>query len=157
MLPAEVKNISIALSKMAELEEAISEFYRTAGDKWKEDGDLWSSLAQAELAHAEYIRKMTDILNSKPQEFEIGRPLAAAAIQTVLSGVQSNIQKLRKGEINKKQFLFLARDIENSLLESKYTEILKTREVNYQKMVYDVSSQTEAHKALLARKIDEVK
>jgi hypothetical protein len=157
MLPVEVKNISSTLEVMAELEEAISKFYLTAGDLWEEDRAFWSALAQAELTHAEDIRKMADILNRIPREFEIGRPLASAGIRTVISGVQNNIQKMRKGEITKKQFLFIARDIEQSLLESRYAEILKTKDPDYQQLVYDVSSQTEAHKALLARKIEEVK
>jgi polyribonucleotide nucleotidyltransferase len=157
MLPADVKNISNILEIMAELEGVISELYKTAGDLWEEDRNFWSALAQAELAHAEYIRKMADILNEKPREFEIGRPLAAAGIRTVISGVQNNIQKLKKGEIHKKQILFISRDIEQSLLESRYAEILKTKDTDYQKLIYDVALQTEGHKSLLIKKIEEAK
>jgi hypothetical protein len=88
MLSADAKNISNMLEMLAELEGVISELYKTAGDLWEEDKDFWASLAQAESSHAEYIRKMTAILNRKPQEFEIGRPLAAAGIKTVISGAK---------------------------------------------------------------------
>lgn len=157
MLPADAKNISILLEILAQLEEVISELYKTAGDLWEDDKDFWSALAQAETSHAEYIKKMADILSSKPREFEIGRPLTAAGIKTVISGVQNNIGKLKRGEINKKQMLFISRDIEQSLLESKYTEILKTKDADYQALVYDVATQTEGHKVLLVRKISETK
>jgi hypothetical protein len=157
MLSADAKNTSNMLEMLAELEGVISELYKTAGDLWEEDKDFWASLAQAESSHAEYIRKMAAILNRKPQEFEIGRPLAAAGIKTVISGVQNNIQKLKKGEINKKQILFISRDIEQSLLESKYTEILKTKDLDYQRLIHDVASQTETHKMLLVKKIEEAK
>ena len=156
MLPADVINISKTLGMMAELEMTISEFYKCAGDLWKEDCEFWADLAQAEASHAEYIRKMADILNKKPQEFEPGRPLNTAAINTAISGVRNYIQRLRNGEFNKKQTLFISRDTEQSILESKYTEILKTKEAEYQKLISEVASQTAIHKTLLLKKIDEV-
>lgn len=157
MLPVDAKNISNLFDVLAELEGFVSELYKTAGDLWEEDRDFWSALAQAEWSHAGYIRKMADILNMRPQEFEIGRSLTIAGIRTAISGVQNNIQRLKNGEMNKKQFLFISRDIEQSLLESRYTEILKTKDSEYQRLIYEVVSQTEVHKKLLVKKIEEAK
>jgi hypothetical protein len=157
MLQADVMNMLKTLELMAELELIVSEFYKCAGDLWKEESEFWGGLAQAEVSHAEYIRKMADILNKKPQEFETGRPLNIVAINTAISGVRNYIQRLRNGELNKKQTLFISRDTEQSILESKYTEIMKTRDIEYQTLISEIALQTEAHKKLLLKKIDEAK
>lgn len=154
MLPANITSMSKTLEMMADLEIVLSEFYICAGEMWKEDGAFWAGLAQAEVSHAEGIKKIIDILSRKPQEFELGRPINAVAINTAISGIKSNIEKLRKGQIDKKQILFISRDMEQSLLESRYTEILKTKDAEYQKLISEISSQTESHKKLLIKKIE---
>ncbi len=155
MLPADAKKMLETLDTMAELELVISELYKCAGDRWKENLEFWSSLAQAEVSHAEYLKKMVGILNGKPQEFEIGRPLTIVTINTVMSGVKNLIQRLKNGEFNQKALLFLARDLEQSILESKYTEILKTKDIQYNKMISEIVLQTEMHRLLLIKKIGE--
>lgn len=155
MLPADALNMSKTLDMMAELEQILSEFYKCAGDLWEEDSEFWADLAQAEVSHAEHIRKMAGILNKKPQEFELGRPLNIAAINTAISGVKNNIQRLKKGELNKKQTLFISRDIEQSMLESKYTEILKTKDIECQQLISEIALQTEMHKNFLLKKIND--
>ncbi len=49
----------------------------------------------------------------------------------------------------------MARDAEQSILESRYTEILKSRDMEFQALVSDIASQTEMHKRLLNNKIAE--
>lgn len=157
MLPAGASNMSKTLEMMAELELAISDFYKCAADLWKEESEFWADLAQAEVSHAGYIKKMAGILNKKPQEFEPGRPLNMVAINTAISGIRNYIQKLRNGGLNKRQTLFISRDTEQSILESKYTEILKTKDIEYQTLISEIVLQTEEHKMLVLRKIDEAK
>jgi hypothetical protein len=105
MLPAGASNMSKTLEMMVELELAISDFYKCAADLWKEESEFWADLAQAEVSHAEYIKKMAGILNKKPQEFEPGRPVNIVAINTAISGIRNYIQKLRNGGLNKRQTL----------------------------------------------------
>ena len=155
MLPANAKNVATALERMAELERAIAEIYGSAGDFWKEDGVFWTGMAAAEVAHAENMKKMGGLLVEKPEEFEAGRPFNPVAIQTAMGGIAANLQKLRNGGFTKKQMLIIARDIEQSLLESKYGEIVKTRERDYQRLIGEVTSQTDSHKRVLLAKIAE--
>jgi len=154
MLPANISVMLKTLEMMAELEMNISEFYKCAGEIWKEDSGFWEGLAQVEVSHAEGIKKIIDILSRRPQEFELGRPVNAAAVNTAISGIKINIEKLRKGRIDRIQVLFISRDIEQSLLESRYTEILKTKDTEYQKLISEIASQTESHKKMLINKIE---
>jgi len=157
MLSSEVKNVSRTLGIMAELEQVISEFYRSAGDRWPEDGDFWSGLAEAETTHAGYLGRMRAMLDSRPEAFEIGRPIALSAVAEVLSGVRNLIRRLKNGEFSRKAILLLSRDLEQSVLESKYMEMLKTEDRDYQKMISEIVLQTEAHQQQLLRKIAETR
>lgn len=154
MLPEQAAGMSKALETMAELELTISEFYKCAGDLWKEDSGFWTGLAQVEVFHAESMKMIISIISRKPQEFESGRPVNTAAINTAISGVKRNIEKLKNGQLNRKQVLFIARDIEQSLLESRYAEILKTKDAECLKLISEIESQTDSHKKLLIKKIE---
>ena len=57
--------------------------------------------------------------------------------------------------MTRRQALFILRDVEQSLLESKYTEILKTNDLEYNDLVKEIMAQTEGHKKMLSRKIEE--
>ena len=47
--------------------------------------------------------------------------------------------------------------MEQSLLETKPGEILKSRDMEYQNLLQTIESQTHAHKRKLAEKIEELK
>jgi hypothetical protein len=83
---------------MAELEMAIAEFYKTAGEVFQEDTTFLTCLAEEEILHVDYIGRMADLLKRNPQEFEPGRPLNIVAVNTAISGVRNYIQRLRNGD-----------------------------------------------------------
>lgn len=143
------------MEMMAQLELEISELYKACGEVWCQEAELWSAIARAEVEHAKNITKMIQILKEKPQTFAIGRPITTIAINTAIAGVKTNVGRLRKGELTRRQALFILRDVEQSLLESKYTEILKTYDLEYNDLVKEIMAQTEGHKKMLSRKIEE--
>ena len=140
---------------MAELEGSISEFYKTCANIWAEEKEFWSGNTRDEIRHAANIKEMANILSRKPERFELGRPFNVFSLQTTISGVKGNIQKLKSGELTQDQALFLSLDMENSILESKYSEILKTNDLEYQNLVLETVVQTVAHKSAIEKKVKE--
>ncbi len=51
----------------------------------------------------------------------------------------------------------MARDIEQSVLESNYAEIVKTADAEYNTLMKDILSQTYEHKKMIQEKIAEMK
>jgi hypothetical protein len=142
---------------MAELEMKISEFYRECGDSWQQEKEFWSSLEKEEVFHAQCIRKMADILLARPERFEENRSFNSVSLAVALDGVQSNLRKLKKRELQGMNLLCIARDVERSLLESKPGEILKSKDLEYQNLLQEIVSQTASHKKKLDEKIEEMK
>lgn len=152
--PEEMQRI---MGMMAELEMKISEFYRQCGDLWKQEKDFWAGLEKEEVSHAQSVRKMAHILLARPERFEEGRPFNPVSIAVALAGIQNNLQKLKEGQLRGLHLLFMARDMEQSLLETKWGELLKSKDMEYQDLLQTIESQTHAHKRKLAQKIEEVK
>jgi len=53
--------------------------------------------------------------------------------------------------------LILARDFEQSVLESHYAEIVKTTDAEYQTLMKNILSQTQEHKKAIQKAIDDLK
>jgi hypothetical protein len=95
---------------------------------------------------------MIRISSEKPEKFKLGHPFKRPAVQTFISGVKSNIEKLRNRKLPKDKVLFIARDMEESILESKYMEIIRTEEPEFQTLMKQILSDTVTHKGWLNEK-----
>jgi hypothetical protein len=138
---------------MKELELTAAEFYQACGEVWIIEKDFWTTMGQSELKHAQNIDLMIKIFSEKPEQFQLGHPFKRPAIQTFISGLKSDIQRLRSQELSKGKTLFVARDIEGSILESKYMEIIRTNEPEFQTLMKQMLLDTVTHKEWLNEKI----
>ncbi len=72
-------------------------------------------------------------------------------IVSTISGIKANIQKLVKGEIARKNIFFIARDLEQSMLEKNYGEVVKTNNPEFQSLMKEMISDTASHRDQLTR------
>ncbi len=151
------KAILDALKVMKEFELTLAELYRTCNSLWPEDEAFWKNLEQAEVRHAGTVEKMISILSEKPDIFEPHRLFKPAAVRTSISGIRGDIERLKRREIPKNKILFIARDLEQSIIESKYFEAVKGRDVEFQNMVEEMKIDTMTHRDELNKKIEETK
>lgn len=155
MLKKELSEILNGLGKMKEHELAMAEFYRTFGEVWLAEKEFWLDMEKAERRHAQYLDRVIQCLTEKPDHFHLGRPLRLAAIQTSLSGIQSAIDKLKKKQKPLYKLLFTARDMEQSIIESKVGEYLRTDDIECRSLLEEMVSDTESHLERLVKKIKE--
>jgi hypothetical protein len=148
-------SIISVLDAMIQYELSLSELYETCAGGAKEDEAFWRNLSQAEISHAENIRKMIAIMTEKCEHFEMGRPFNLAALNTAVRGVKDVIGRTSRGEVSCEKMYFLARDFEQSVLESHYAEIVKTTDVEYQTLMKNILSQTQEHKKAIQKAIDD--
>lgn len=145
-----------ALRLIAELELALADFYQACAAEEGETQSLWQSLEQEERHHAENIHRMEDIIAARPAEFAPRRPFNTAAVQTFISYVRATAERVRSGELSRADsthLLTLARDMEQSVLESKYSEILQTTDVEYQGLMRQIVAETVAHKGKIVARL----
>ena len=102
--------------------------YGLCGEPAGNGPEFWAALAQEERGHAETIRRLAAIL----------------------------AERLRTGEISRSdqhRLLSLARDVEQSVLEAKWNEIVKTADAEFRVLIQAVVSETIAHKAKIAARL----
>jgi hypothetical protein len=148
-----LKGILDTLVHMKEAERVIAEFYALCADAWPADLEFWTELANEEAEHENNIAMIHRIVSDKPEHFEKGRPFNIFALQTMITGVRSNTEKLRKGEIREDKAIMIAGDIEQSFIEFRYSEIVKTADVEYNTLVQKIVKETLQHKTRIDQKM----
>jgi hypothetical protein len=142
---------------MVQYELLLDELYRKCAGAWPQDADFWLGIARQEVHHAENIKAMQEIIKRKPSYFEVGKPLNPIGVNTAISGLKNNIKRLEAGEYSYEQMLITARDIEQSVLEAHYAEIVKTTDVEYQSLMQSIITETHEHRGLIQKKLNDVK
>jgi hypothetical protein len=156
MMQQELTTLLGLLNVMEEFELKLAELYQACAETWMKDERFWRNMERAEIKHAGIINRVKKIVSEKPDRFALGRLFKVPAIQTMMSGIQWNIQRLRKREITEQNMLFIARDLERSILENSYGQMLRSDDPGFQALVNEIVSDTVDHHAYLAQKIDEM-
>ena len=149
----DIKNITDVLDAMIQYELLLSDFYKRCSIAWTEDLAFWNNLATAEIRHANNIKQIKDIIVSKSDNFAMGRPFNLTALGTAAAWLKDIVKRLALGEFPQDKILIIARDIEQSLLESNYAEVVKTSDVGYNTRMKEILSQTRDHKKIIQEKI----
>lgn len=142
-----------AMELMARAESAVERLYETCAALWKEDVEFWQGLAAEEKHHSEHIRSMIAILTGSPGNFQPGRPFSSVALQTFISGVERDIESVKQFTVPEMKALHIARDIEQALIECRFTEVVQTDDKRFRALADEVTRDTAIHRRLVEKKI----
>lgn len=156
MKERDVQSVLNQLHAIKEIEKALSRLYETCSQLWQEDSAFFMAIKSEEDQHEKNLDKMTEMISSKPDRFELGRPVLLVAIQTFIVGMNKTMENLKLGQISKEKILYLARDYENSILEKNYHEIVKTSDVEYRALATQLVRESAVHKNSIEKKIKEM-
>lgn len=148
-----IKDVFQVMDDMVSLELALADLYQACSEQFPEDKNFWLAIRHQEELHAKLIKQLAALVESHPEEFNFGRPFNSAAIRTTLSSVRNYTESVRKGMLERKRALYMARDIENSVLEANYGEIVSTDNIEYTKIIDRIRHDTLTHKNLFAAKV----
>jgi len=146
LTPLGLQNLLDVMKMMAATERLVADFYRTCAEIWAEDREFWSATVAEEEKHAKNIERMAQIVAAKPERFEIGRPFNQMAIKTIMTGIEGHLKRLKEGRITRDRLMFVARDIESSMMEKSYGEIVRTSDLEYLELVKEIVGDTASHK-----------
>jgi len=153
MTPRTIQDVFQVMNEMVTLELALAELYQACSEQFPEDKNFWLAIRHQEELHAKLIKELADLIAAHPEQFSFGRPFNSAAIKTTLSSIRNYTESVRKGLLDRKRALFMARDIENSVLEAKYSEIVSTDNLEFRKIIERITNDTMAHKNVFAAKV----
>jgi rubrerythrin len=145
-----------AMELMSRAESAVGRLYETCAARWKEDVEFWQGLAAEEKHHSEHIRSMISILTGNPGNFQPGRPFSSVALQTFISGVERDIESVKQFTVPEMKALHIARDIEQALIEARFTEVVQTEDKRFRALADEVTRDTAIHRRLVEKKITQL-
>ncbi|MEN6616078.1 MAG: hypothetical protein ABFD12_05945 [Syntrophorhabdus sp.] len=146
LISGDLKGIIDVLVFMEESEKKIADFYHACGEMFPGHQAFWFGIESQEHKHVIFIQKMKQIIEKKPENFEKGRPFNIMAAKTIIAGINSNTTKVKTGQLKMINALSLARDNEQSFIESKYNEIVKTDDIQYMTLVNEIVTETNKHR-----------
>ena len=157
MNPQNLQQLLKVMEDMVELEITLADLYHACSQAFTDNTQFWYAMKRQEERHADSIRKMSALVAAKPQEFTPGRNFNASAIKTIKKAVLVQIAALKRGEIEQARMMSIARDIEASVFQANYRELVSTANVQFMAAISRVEEETLAHKNLMVSKIALIK
>jgi hypothetical protein len=153
MQQGEVEKAAELLGTMRELELALEAFYSACAAAFPTETSFWQPIATQERHHAENLERMIDLVAERPERYSWGRMFRPQAVMTMVTGVRAKTESVKRAELDSRAALLLARGYEDSLLEGRYEEVLRTQEPGYAALAREILEQTKAHKAGIAHRV----
>lgn len=153
MLENNLKDIIKLLQVLARLELKIAELYTTCAERWETKKDFWNTLGDEEKRHSGYVKKMAIVVEKYPQKFESGHKFPTVAVETVIKGIDEYIRRIKDGSLDFKKILNISLNIEDSLLEKKFYNVVKTENIKYNEFIGRIREETQDHRKKIKEEI----
>lgn len=132
------------MDAMREIELLVADLYRRFALAFPQDRALWEDLSRDEIGHASTVTALKGLLERSELPAESGRA-NLAALGTYRKGLEYQIGRLRSGDLSRKTALFVARDLEKTLVERAFYASIKSDDPHYRALQERVESETVAH------------
>lgn len=137
-------------------EAILSEYYSLCAEKFEEKRNLFLGLSGDEIKHSKNLIRLGEILADNRDKVELGRYFSPEQTERFTEKVNSRIKMLLRNEMNLYDALKSSIEFENQIIETGYTDILKTEslEINYLLKMLDV--ETYNHRTRIQAAFDEL-
>lgn len=144
-----LEDVLEAAEIMVEAEKAVAKFYTACSEVFSSSERFWGGLAEEEIIHAEAIAKLAQLIRKKPYRFEPGDLLPLADLRGFVAKIYEKVGDVREGFLKEPGALLLAYQIENTVIESKYPEVVLTDDPNYAQILSNLVLRTRRHREMV--------
>lgn len=150
---ATIQDVIENLRLLSKGERRISEFYQLCGDVIADDKDFWNSVAASERYHAGVALAMAELVEKEPGKYKPGRSFSAVSIRLFGLYMDGLVEDMREGKIRKADLLSLAADIEGSVVELNYGDIVETNVPEYRELARKLAEETGEHRQAFEKRM----
>lgn len=136
------------LGLLIENERQIGRYYRTMVDLIPEHKATWESLSSQEEGHAAALEQIRQAAQENPGLYAPGK-YSPDAVRMTIRETGEMIGKIERREVHPRYAVTFVTDIENSLLESRVEQAVKTDLIEVRNTLNRLREQTESHRDLL--------
>jgi hypothetical protein len=142
--------------KLMENETALGRLYELFGQTFPQDAELWVSLARDEYRHSVWIRQACEAVTPEQRQQSL-LSIRVPAVEKMIQYVGSIAERCRRGELTRLNALALARDLENSLLESRLLGTLSSGAARLVLLQKSLVESTTEHRQRIVDALDRVR
>jgi hypothetical protein len=135
---------SLILDGLREIELAVAELYRLFAQAFPPDRIFWEELGRDEENHATLVTELKNTLFKNGWAFEVGK-VNHLVLNTYRHGIEGQIKRLHRGELGRRNALFIARDFEKTLVEHGFYSLVRSENKDYLAIQARIQKETEAH------------
>jgi len=143
------------LRKLGETEEAVAALYRAYAEVWPADGAFWRTLAKAEDGHRAYIAHVIVMVGERPDDFRPIHFFSVEMLDNFIRKIQGHAMMAHAGQLNEKQALYEAHQIENMALESELAQLFKSDNPEFRRFSATIVQEETEHRDAIHRLIQE--
>ncbi len=140
---------------ISEAELALGEFYRACSRIAQDDQDFWSILEEEEKKHHAMVCRISEMVTERPDNFRMGGSFNEGALRTFVGWLREKTKRIMVGATPAKDFLHIARDVEQSLIESRFCEAVQSDDVAFNELLNRIHEETFFHRERISRRIKE--
>ena len=134
----------LIFDELGAVELAAADMYRRFAASFPADRIFWQSLAEDEDSHAVLVAKLKAILLKNGAPFEIVGP-GSAVLAAFRQSVEQQSWRLQRGEISRRAALFIARDLERTVIERNFYGAVKSGKPEFRMVKEKIRRETEGH------------
>lgn len=149
----ELQDVLINLEFLVDAETQISRFYRLCAEGMEKEKALWSSLADAEMQHADYVGSMIERIRKQPDLYRPGRSFSTVNVRMFSMEMQRLVEEVNAGRKSREELFSAALEIEDSLVEIGYGGMVQTEDAVLKSLAHLLDSESIEHKASISAKM----
>jgi hypothetical protein len=149
----DLQEVLVNLEFLTDAEERISEFYRLCATAAPKEAEFWNDLADQELKHAENVRGMIKRITRDPKQFKPATSFSTVTIRLFIVEMQGLTERLNAGHIPHDELFPIALEIENSIVEICYGQIVKTEDGIFNMLARHNDNESAMHRSSILSKI----
>jgi hypothetical protein len=143
------------LGCLREFELVLAEFYAACRDSWPENDAFWTELVQGELRHATFLTDGVRLVEERPEVFITPRNVTEAPVVEQTEYVRERLHQLWDDHLGERAALIVSRDIEQSILDGKLYDLVRSEEPAYARLVAEIVDETREHARLVQERLKE--
>ena len=132
------------LALLGEIELLVADLYRGFAGAFPEDRALWEAMAAEEEVHAALVESLRRFAGPEAMPFASGK-INLASLGTYKKGLEYHMGRLRQGGLNRRSALFIARDLEKTLVERAFYEFVESDDPEIRAIRGRIEGETEGH------------
>ena len=132
-------------------EEAMANYYLACSEAWPDESSFWMQFAMEEEKHGQVIDHLLEIVRANPGQFSLGRPFELSAVETYATAINERTADIRKGVGSMEEAASFALEMEGSLIESRYFEVVRCDNRKFAELMAGIAFETDRHHRRIAQ------